>query len=47
MVRFFFFLQFAVNSPGVRLSVVGFCSSLLAFLCSILVLFAASYFISC
>ena len=27
-----FFLYFAVNSPGGRLSVVGFCSSILVFL---------------
>ncbi len=39
----FQFLQFAV----VRLSAVGFCSSILVFLGYILVLYAVSYFISC
>ena len=29
---FFHFLYFAINSPGGRLSVVGFCSSILVFL---------------
>jgi len=28
----FYFLYFAVSSPGGRLSVVGFCSSILVFL---------------
>jgi len=27
----FYFLYFVVSSPGVRLSVVGFCSSILVF----------------
>ena len=31
-LAFFHFLYFAVNSPGGRLSVVGFCSSILVFL---------------
>ncbi len=43
----FYFLQFAVSSPGVRLSLVGFCSSISVFLGYVLVLFAVLYIISC
>ena len=32
LALFFYFLYFAVNSPGGRLFVVGFCSSILVFL---------------
>ncbi len=41
------FLQFAVSSLGVRLSVVGLHSFILIFFGYILVLFAVSYFMSC
>ncbi len=37
---FLHFLHFAVSSPGVRLSVVGFCSSISVFLGYILALYA-------
>jgi hypothetical protein len=48
MVRLsFHFLQFAVSSLGVRLSVVGLRSFISIFFGYILVLFAVSYFISC
>ncbi len=48
MVRLsYHFLHFAVSSPGVRLSVVGFCSSILVFLGYILVLYTVSYVMSC
>ncbi len=45
MVRLsFHFLQFAVSSLGVQLSVVGLCSFILFFFGYILVLFAVSFF---
>jgi hypothetical protein len=43
----FHFLQFAVSSLGVRLSVVGPCSFIAIFFGYIFVLFAVSYFIGC